>query len=138
MVKDVISSQSTAFHCVGPGLSGRLLDRAGFRVVDEAAGIVELEVSDYVRNYFGALEGGMVAALADVAGQCAARTVADKPMITADLAMSYLSQGKVGPVYTRTEVLRATGDTILMRVGVFDRGAGDLLMCMAMNTARAV
>ena len=135
MVKDVISKQATTFQADGPGLSEHLLDRAGLRVVNEAAGVVELNMSEYVRNYFGALEGGMAALLADVAGQYAACSITDKPMITADLAMSYLSQGKIGPFYTRTEVLRITEDSVLTRVGVFDRGAGDLLMSVAMNTA---
>ena len=82
MVSDVISNQATTFRAEGPGLSEHLLDRAGLRVIDEAAGVVELDMSAYVRNYFGALEGGMVALLADVAGQYAACNVAHKPMIT--------------------------------------------------------
>jgi uncharacterized protein (TIGR00369 family) len=138
MVKDVISNQATTFRAEGPGLSEHLFDRAGLRVIDEASGVVELDMSAYVRNHIGALEGGMVANMADIAGQCAARTVAHKSMITYDLAMSYLSQGRVGPFYTRTEVLRLTGDSVLTRVGVFDRGAGDLLMSVVMNNATAV
>lgn len=138
MVKDVVSNQVTTFHTNGPGLSGPFLDKAGLRVVDEAAGVVELEVSRYVQNYFGALEGGMIAVLADVAGQGAACSAAGRPMITADLAMSYLSQGKMGPIYTRTEVLRTTVDSVLTRISIFDRGAGDTLMSMAMNTAVVV
>jgi len=135
MVRDVISHQATTFRAEGPGLSQHLLDKAGLRVIDEAVGVVELNMSEYVRNYFGALEGGMVALMADVAGQCAARTIAHKPMTTADLAICYLSQGKVGPFCTRTKVLRTTEDSVLTRVGIFDRGADDLLMSVAMNTA---
>lgn len=137
MVSDVISNQTTTFSAEGPGLSEHLLDKVGLRVVDEDAGRVELDMSAYVKNYFGALEGGMTALLADIAGQFAACTVANRPMTTADLAISYLSQGRVGPFYTRTEVLRTTKDTVLTRVGVFDKGAGDLLMSVAMNTARS-
>lgn len=138
MVKDVISSQATTFQAEGPGLSKHLFDKAGLRVIDEAAGIVELDMSEYVRNHIGALEGGMIANMADVAGQCAARTVASKPMITYDLAMSYLSQGRVGPFYTRTEVLRITRDSVLTRVGIFDRGADDLLMSVVINNATVI
>lgn len=138
MVKDVISKQATTFQAEGPGLSEHLFDKAGLRVIDEAAGVVELGMSTYVRNHIGALEGGMIASMADIAGQCAARTVAHKPMITYDLAMSYLSQGRVGPFYTKTEVLRSTGDSVLTRVSVFDRGAGDLLMAVVMNNATSI
>lgn len=135
MVRDVISQQVTTFRAEGPALSQHLLERAGMRVIDEAVGLVELNMSEYVRNHFGALEGGMIALLADVAGQCAARTITHKPMITTDLAICYLSQGRTGPFYTRTEVLRTTEDSVLTRVGIFDRGADDLLMSIAMNTA---
>lgn len=138
MVKDVISNQATTFQAEGPGLSEHLYDKAGLRVIEEATGMVELDMSEYVRNHIGALEGGMVANMADIAGQCVARTVANKPMITYDLAMSYLAQGRVGPFYTKTEVLRITGDSVLTRVGVFDRGAGDLLMSVVMNNATAI
>lgn len=119
----------------GPGLSQHLLDKAGLRVLDEALGIVELNMSEYVRNSFHALQGGMVALLADVAGQYAARAITHKPVITADLAIHYLSQGKTGPFYTRTKVLRMTGDSVLTRVEILDRGADDLLMTLAINTA---
>ena len=65
-------------------------------------------------------------------------TIAHKPMITADLAICYLSQGKAGPFYTRTKLFRTTKDSVLTRVGIFDRGADDLLMSVAMNTATIV
>ncbi len=138
MVKDVISNQATAFRAEGPGLSEHLFDKAGLRVIDEAAGVLEIDMSTYVRNHIGALEGGMIADMADIAGQGAARAIAHKPMITCDLAMSYLSQGRVGPFYTRTEVLRISGDNVLARVEVFDRGAGDLLMAVVLNNSMAI
>ncbi len=136
--RDDGSHQVVAFKPDGPGLTQHLLDKAGLRVLDTDAGAVELNMSDYVRNSFGALQGGMVALMADVAGQYAARAVADQPVVTADLAIHYLSQGKAGPFYTRTKVLRMTGDSVLTRVEILDRGANDLLMAVAANTATVV
>jgi len=129
------SHQVFALRAEVPGLSQHLLEKAGLRVLDEAVGVVELDMSEYVRNSFRALQGGMVALMADVAGQYAARAIAHKPVITADLAIHYLSQGKAGPFYTRTKVLRMTGDSVLTRVEILDRGADDLLMTVAINTA---
>ena len=133
--RDDGSHQVVAFRAEGPGLSQHLLDKAGLRVLDEAAGVVELNMSEYVRNSFRALQGGMVALMADAAGQYAARAAARKPLITTDLAIHYLSQGKAGPFCTRAKVLRMTGDSVLTRVEIVDRGADDLLMTVAVNTA---
>jgi len=135
--RDDGSDQVVAFRPEGPALSQHLLDRAGLRVADEAAGAVELRMSEYVRNSFHALQGGVVALMADAAGQYAARAAAGNPLTTADLSIHYLSPGKVGPFRTETKVLRATGDSVLTRVEIVDRGADDLLMAVAVNTARA-
>ena len=133
--RDDGSHQAVAFMPEGPGLSQHLLDKAGLRVLDEAAGVVELNMSEYVRNSFRALQGGMVALMADVAGQYAARAVVHQPMTTADLAIHYLAQGKAGPFCTRTKVLRTSGDSVLTRVEILDRGADDHLMTVATNSA---
>jgi acyl-coenzyme A thioesterase PaaI-like protein len=77
----------------------------------------------------------MIAILADVAGEVAARSAAGKPLTTSDLAIHYLSQGKRGPFRTRTRVLRTTDDTALTRVEVVDRGMEDRLIAVVMNTA---
>ena len=137
MGRDDGSHQVVAFRTDGPGLSQHLLDKAGLRVLDEAAGVVELNMSEYVRNSFGVLQGGMVALMADTAGQYAARAMAHEAMVTTDLGIHYLSQGKAGPFRTRTKVLRVTRDSVLTRVEIVDRGADDLLTTVAVNAATA-
>ncbi|MDM7999570.1 MAG: hotdog domain-containing protein [Dehalococcoidia bacterium] len=127
--------QVAAFTSQGAGLRGTLLDKAGLIILDERAGVVELGMSQYVRNSFGALQGGVVALMADIAGQCAARAAAQKPVITTDLAIHYLTQGKTGPFRTATNVLRATAESVLTRIEVLDRAAGDLLVAAAVNAA---
>ena len=123
------------FSMEGHVPSERILDKAGLRVLDEAAGVVEIGMSDYVRNAFHGLNGGVFGLLADAAGQCAARAVVGRPLVTADLAIHYLSMGKAGPFRTRARVVRASRDSVLTRVEMVDAGKDDLLMAVAMNTA---
>ncbi len=112
-----------------------ILERAGLRVLDEAAGVVELRMSEYIRNAFHGVNGGIFGVLADAAGQCAARAAAGRPLVTSDLAIHYLSMGKAGPFRTRAAVVRASSDSVLTRVEIEDAGKGGLLMAVAMNTA---
>ncbi len=133
------TSRDNASHQVftleGSGPPQDILRKAGLRVLDEAAGVVEINMSDYVRNAFHGIHGGMYGLLADTAGQLAARAVARRPLITSDLSIHYLSMGKVGPFYTRTRVERATGDRVVTRVEILDKGKDELLMAVAINTA---
>jgi uncharacterized protein (TIGR00369 family) len=132
---DEDSRQTVDLAAPGSGLTRPYLAELGVRVLDEAQGVVELDMTDYVRNSVGALQGGTVAILADVAGQHAARSATGKPLATSDLAIHYLLQGRVGPFRTRAKVLRTTNDTALTRVDVIDSGADDRLITVVMNTA---
>jgi len=122
------------YNAESTGLSQPYLDKVGIKVVDDSAGIVELEMSNYIRNSFNALQGGAFALLADVAGQLTARRATGKAFITSDLSIHYLSQGKVGPFRTKSKVLRITEDTALSRIEVVDSGAENRLISVAMNT----
>jgi len=134
---DLEVSEAVDFGIEGSGLTRPYRDAAGVRVLDEATGAVELELRGYVRNSFGALQGGMIAVLADAAGEMAAGAAAARPMTTKDLSIQYLSQGKKGPFRTRARVVRMTDDTALTRVEVIDRGVEDRLIAVVMNTAVA-
>jgi uncharacterized protein (TIGR00369 family) len=123
------------FAADGSGLDRHYRDAAGVRVLDKRAGVAEIEMTDYVRNSVRVLQGGMIAVLADVAGEIAARNAVGQPLTTKDLAIHYLSQGKRGPFQTRARVLRTTDDTALTRVEVIDRGIEDRVIAVAMNTA---
>jgi uncharacterized protein (TIGR00369 family) len=134
---EINEGSAELFHFAdeGSGLTRPYLDEVGVRVLDEEAGVVEVNMSDYIRNSFRSLQGGIVAILADVAGQYAARTATGKPLITSDLLIYYVSQGKVGPFRTKAEVLRKKDSTALTRIEVIDSGADDRLLTVAMNTA---
>ncbi|MFC1823464.1 hotdog domain-containing protein [Thermodesulfobacteriota bacterium] len=117
------------------GLTKPYRDKVGLRIINEATGVVEIGLSDYFLNSFGAIQGGMVAFLADISGQCAAQAASGKSLTTCDLEIYYLAQGKVGPFRTRAKVLRSTNDTVLTRVEIVDVGAEYRLLTVAMNTA---
>jgi uncharacterized protein (TIGR00369 family) len=129
------SLDAVAYAMEGSGLAGPLLDEIGIRVVDGSAGVAEAEMSGYVRNSFGVLQGGVVALLADVAGEPAAQAAVGKSLMTSDLSIRYLSPGKIGPFRTASRVVRTTADTALTRVEVRDTGADDRLLAVVMNTA---
>ena len=129
------SVNGVTFALEGSGLSRRYLDEVGLQILDERAGIVEIKMTEYVRNSFGAIQGGIVALLADISGQCAARAATGQPLVTKDLTLHYLSQGKIGPFLTRARMLRRTGDTALTRVELVDKGANDRLLMLGLNTA---
>jgi len=134
---DTDTPEAFDFATDGSGLDRPYRDAAGVRVLDEGAGVAEIEMKNYVRNSVGVLQGGMIAVLGDVAGEAAARSAVRKPLTTRDLEIHYLSQGKRGPFRTRTRVLRMTDDTALTRVEVIDRGLEDRLIAVVMNTAVA-
>jgi uncharacterized protein (TIGR00369 family) len=134
---DLETAETVDFGTEGSGLERPYRDAAGVCVLDEGSGIVELEMKDYVRNSLGVLQGGMIAVLAETAGEMAGGAAAARPMTTKDLAIQYLSQGKTGPFRTRARVIRVTDDTALTRVEVVDRGVEDRLIAVVMNTAIA-
>ncbi len=88
----------------GPGLDVPVVEALGMAVTD--ADEVSLPVQEYLFNSIGAVQGGVVALLGEVAGiaALAAATGADAPVVT-DLQVAYLSPGRVGPIVSRTKVL---------------------------------
>ena len=106
----------------GSGLTAPLRRSIG---VDGSGGSVGLEVTPYVRNSFGAVNGGVVAALAAVAAEGAAAERTGVPVRVADVVVTYLAQARVGPVEASASVLRVDGPVALVRVEVRDLGLLD-------------
>jgi acyl-coenzyme A thioesterase PaaI-like protein len=103
----------------------------GLRVLDARAGEVELALVPYVVNSVGALQGGLVVALADAAAEAAGRALLAREVATSDLSVHFLSLGKVGPFRTRASRLRSDGDAALFSVELRDLGQDDRLMAVA-------
>jgi uncharacterized protein (TIGR00369 family) len=100
------------------------LDALGLRVIDAAAGVVEVPVTDWARNSMGAMQGGVVATVADAAAETALRATTGDPVVVTDMQVTYLGFGRVGPVRTATEVL----DVHAARVSIADAGAEHRMM----------
>lgn len=120
----------------GSGLDDLHLHHAlGLRVLDAGAGVVELPIEDYARNSFGAAQGGAFGALAGTAAEAALAGRCGGPVEAVDLQLTYLELGKVGPLRTRTTVLRAGPTEGAARVEVLDTGA-DVLTTWATVACR--
>lgn len=90
------------------------------RVVDARAGATRTEVDDTIRNSFGAVNGGVVAGVAELAGRTAAEAAVGSPAVTLDLAVHYLAQARTGPLTTAARVLRSGPGGAVSRVEVAD------------------
>ncbi|MBM3674111.1 MAG: hypothetical protein FJW88_04000 [Actinobacteria bacterium] len=91
---------------------------------------VAIDLDDRLRNPWGILHGGAIAALVDMAAEHATGGT------TADTVLHFLSPGRVGPVMATVETVGTRADGTLARVEVRDRGAADRLMTMAAVTCR--
>ncbi len=82
--------------------------------MDESRGSVALEVTPHVRNSFGVVNGGVVAALRLLPPRSCGRP--DRgPDTVADVVVTYLAQARVGPVEASASALRADGPVALVR-----------------------
>jgi uncharacterized protein (TIGR00369 family) len=120
---EVRHGELTSFAVDGSGLRVPLAERVGIEVVDEHRGEVRVEFTDYIRNSFGAVNGGVVASIADAGARAAGRDLLGGPVRTVDLEVHYLVQGRTGPLSSRTSVVRHGSDTALVRAEVIDEGS---------------
>jgi uncharacterized protein (TIGR00369 family) len=115
----------------GQTLTRWIGDAIGIAVVDAARGELSVPLGAYVANSFGALQGGMVALLAEQAGAAAIGAALGTAATTVELHVAYLAQCRVGPFRTSATVLTADGAAGTATVKVVDTGAGDRLATMA-------
>jgi len=108
----------------------------------EQPGVISLEVEQRLRNPWGILHGGSSSVALDTAARSliAGRpTVDDTPgIIVTDLAMHFLSPGRVGPVVAVATSNGKRGNEHLVRVEVRDLGADNRLMVLGMATVRSL
>lgn len=106
-----------------------LLDRIGLKVVDAAAGVVEIPKGDYVINSFGTINGGVLGALFQAAAEAA-----QPAMVATDLQIHYLRQAGAGPARTVMTVLRSGADHAVCAIDAADAGEDDRLLARATVT----
>jgi uncharacterized protein (TIGR00369 family) len=120
-----------AFGEGAPGFERPWAEALGARVVDPAAGAVELPIAPYIGNSLGGLQGGVAVALLDFAAEAAGASWLGRPAATRDLAVHFLAIGRAGPMRTRAALLRRSGGDVLLRLESRDAGAGDRLCTVA-------
>ena len=110
------------------GLAAPLREQIGIREVDAERGIFEVDVSEYVMNPLGVLQGGVFAILAEAAAESMARCTTGENRHVRDLSIRYLAAGRNGPVRTAGRLLRNEPDSSLIRIELRDAGNEDLLI----------
>lgn len=106
----------------------------GLRVLDADAGVVEIALVPYVHNSVGALQGGLVVALADAAAEQAGGALLGRQVATTDISVHYLALGREGPIRTRATLLRRDADSALFSIEQRDAGQEERISAVA--TAR--
>jgi uncharacterized protein (TIGR00369 family) len=105
---------------------GHLLGQLGMRDVVETDEqlIIEMDNRPDLMNIRGALQGGLVATLIDIAaGRLAERHVrADQSVTTADMNVHFLAPVVVGPARAEATIVRAGKRLIVTAVDVTDVG----------------
>ena len=106
----------------------------GFREWTDENGsvVVELPLAPHITNHAGAIQGGLLATLIDIAaGILSGRHVGEnQDVTTADLHINYLAPVVVGPARAEATVVRAGRRLIVTSVDVTDVGR-DRLACRA-------
>jgi acyl-coenzyme A thioesterase PaaI-like protein len=106
----------------GPSLARPFVEQLGVRLI--SAGVAEIDRTAYTMQPTGTIQGGAVAAVAEVA----AETLAGRAV--ADLEVRFLSAVRVGPARATAEAVGAGR----VRVEVRDRGNGDRLATLVLAT----
>jgi uncharacterized protein (TIGR00369 family) len=105
---------------------GHLLHRFGMRdVVDsDEQLVIEMDNRPDLTNVRGALQGGLVATLIDIAGgRLAGRHITeDQDVTTADMTVHFLAPVVVGPARAEATIVRAGRRLIVTAVDVHDVG----------------
>jgi uncharacterized protein (TIGR00369 family) len=96
--------------------------------VDGADLAVELEVDESLTNPGGALQGGLVATLADIVGGRMAMVGLDEQsiVVTSDLTVHYLAGVTHGVAHAVGTVLRRGRRSVVTRVEIYDGPGGEL------------
>ncbi len=91
-----------------------------FGIAETRAGEVQLTPAPYIENSLGAVQGGVLASLADAA----AVSALGPGFETVDLHLFYISLAKVGPIRARADVLARGTGWGSVAVAIDDIGAG--------------
>jgi len=126
--KPPFDASTVAARVAAPPIDVPLREAAGFRSLDRSAGVVEVELRPDLLNPAGALQGAMVAGLAEAAAEDLADHLrllgTDRHAVT-EIEVRYLAQNRVSPIATRARVIDAEGGLVRVDL-VDDAGRGRL------------
>ncbi|MFM7064878.1 MAG: acyl-CoA thioesterase domain-containing protein, partial [Actinomycetes bacterium] len=91
-------------------------------VVDAAAGHLVVPVEPWGRNSFGAMNGGVVAAVAVRAGAEMAGAVQGRPQVVTDVVVHYMAPAAAGPLTTSGALVRSDRHGTAVRIDRVDTG----------------
>jgi uncharacterized protein (TIGR00369 family) len=111
-----------------------LYEWIGVRALGDAT--VAVDVRDELRNPWGILHGGIVAALVDAAAEHEATAARGGEHVTADAVIHFLAPVRVGPVRATATPLGDRPDGRVARVELHDGGVDDRTVAVAVTTAR--
>jgi acyl-coenzyme A thioesterase PaaI-like protein len=126
-----VDEPRTDFGRPGTRLRAGVDEVLGLRLLDASGGVVEQDLTPYVENSLGALQGGVVAVVLEVAAEALGRSLFGTGTTALDLSINYLSLVKTGPARTRARVLRRRENEALVRVELRDAGGADRLCTVA-------
>jgi acyl-coenzyme A thioesterase PaaI-like protein len=106
----------------GERLQGSLTQAIGYEIVADGA---QVSLAEYVRNSFGALNGGVLAGLTETAA------IGASGGTVRQLTVHYLRQATVGPVVARRRALGTAGGLTVHEVDALDLGADDRHVAVA-------
>lgn len=105
---------------------GSVVRGLAVEVVDAASGQLAVPVEPWGRNSFGAMNGGVVAAVAARAGAEMAGAAQGRPQVVTDVVVHYLAPAASGPLTTSGTLVRSDLHGTAVRVDIVDFGrAGD-------------
>jgi acyl-coenzyme A thioesterase PaaI-like protein len=112
-------------------------DAIGLTQIAGVVGGVESQMTDYVVNTLGAMQGGAVATLGAASASSAlqAATQSNELFECVDLVITYLSLGKTGPIRASAVVTQVNIDWGTARVEIRDAGSENRLMAIVAATA---
>jgi uncharacterized protein (TIGR00369 family) len=127
------STPKQSMAVAGSGFRVPLLEQLGARVIDAASGVIEIDRTDYTRNSFGSINGGVIAIAAEAAAErmLAAQGHAFEAL---DISVTYLSQTRTGPARTAATFVRLGDRNAVVEVHIVDAGNDDQLLALSTVT----
>lgn len=134
---DIDVAQLAALWAAVPPLDVPLRDAAGIEVLDAERGVVSMPLRPDLLNPAGALQGAMVALVAEAAAEELASAAAGRAQIVTDIDVRYLTQARTGPVQSRARFIGPPHDGSIA-IDLLDAGLdGKLLTTVTARTRPA-